>query len=35
LWLLRVVFFNGQHFVKFLVAGTTNVFVEGHSGTSG
>lgn len=35
LWLLRVVFLNGAHFAKFLVALTANVFVEGHTRTSG
>ena len=33
--LLRFVFLNGQYFAKFFVAVTANVFVEGHSGTSG
>ena len=35
LWLLRVVFLNGPHLAKFLVALTANVFVEGHTRASG
>jgi hypothetical protein len=35
LWFRSVVFLNGQHFAKFLVAIAANVFVEGHKRTSG
>jgi hypothetical protein len=28
--LLRVVFLNGQHLVKFIMAVATDVFVKGH-----
>ena len=32
--LLRLVFLDGQHFVKFIVALPADVFVKGHARTS-